>query len=210
MRDQTDCLKSIANISKVKILLTSTYEADTLLDLSDQLCRRSVTIHFPCYKVRNQDEKKQFQAVIQSLASHMPLAETPNLAQHYDLICERSCCCFGIMKDWFSRTLGAVLEKNNKAKTITDEDLYKHALPVKKCLVIQKAIARGEEKMKEKEEDLIALRKGLGLPERVSEASPKLSSSEEQRKSKSNRNDVGKPVPKRYPLGEALDGDKTS
>jgi len=50
LKDQTDCIKSIANISGVQFVLVGTYELIVLRNLSAQLCRRSIDIHFPRYQ----------------------------------------------------------------------------------------------------------------------------------------------------------------
>jgi hypothetical protein len=146
--DQTDCLKSISNCSQVSMLLTSTYQAETLLNLNDQLCRRSATIHFPRYRIDTKQQQKVFKIVIKNLSLHLPLSETPDFRENWDFLYERSCGCFGTMKDWFTRTLGAVLEKNPQANTILFKDLEKYALPVNQCKVIMKAIVAGEKMRK--------------------------------------------------------------
>ncbi len=193
LRDQTDCLKSISNNSSVRLLLTATYEADMLLDLSDQLCRRSVTIDFPRYRIDSRKEQMRFKSVITSLISHLPLIESPDFSEEWEYIYERTCGCVGILKDWFTRTLGAVLEDDEKATTITLKQLQKQALPVNKCLIIFKAIKSGEDKLKENEESLIELRRGLGIAKEEPKAAKQPKSSP--------RRDVGKPNPKAYPIG---------
>lgn len=200
--DQTDCLKSISNCSQVRMLLTSTYQAETLLNLNDQLCRRSATIHFPRYRIDTKQQQKVFQNVIQNLSLHLPILETPDFRERWDFLYERSCGCFGTIKDWFTRTLGAVLEKNPQANTILFKDLEKYALPANQCKVIMKAILDGEEKMKENEEAIKDLRKGLGLPV-IADGTNATSGeeNEEQKKNSKPKPDVGKPDPRSYPVG---------
>jgi energy-coupling factor transporter ATP-binding protein EcfA2 len=202
--DQTDCLKSISNCSQVTMLLTSTYQAGTLLNLNDQLCRRSATIHFPRYCIGTKQQQKVFRSVIQNLSLHLPLPETPNFSERWDYLYERSCGCFGTMKDWFTRTLGAVLEKNPQAHTILFEDLEKYALPASQCKVIMKAILEGEMMMKENEEDIKTLRQGLGLPDKAGSANTASDGGNagKEKNSKSKHKDVGKPKPRSYPVGK--------
>lgn len=195
LRDQTDCLKSISNISSVRLLLTATYEADMLLDLSDQLCRRSITIHFPRYLIGTEEQRDDFKNVIENLTCYMPLAKQPDFLLDWEYIYERTCGCVGIMKEWFARTLGAVLEEDENAETLTLEQLQKHALSASKCLTIFKAIKNGEKRLEENKEDLIDLRQGLG----ISKEEPKVSEAPKDKQ----RQDVGKPKPRSYPLGEA-------
>ncbi len=198
LRDQTDCLKSISNISKVKFLLVGTYEAETLLDQSDQLTRRSVNIHFPRYTIKNEKEIKTFKGLINSLTCHLPLAEQSDLTSHYDYIYERSLGCFGIMKDWFSRTLGAVLENDNMAHTITLNDLEQHAMSPKKCLTILTAIKKGEETFSETQDQLANLQRGLEVyRNKVDDVTNSVSTKKQQQKK-----GVGKPNPRHYKLKE--------
>jgi len=202
LRDQTDCLKSISNISGVRMLLVGTYEADALLDLSDQLCRRSTTINFPRYIIENEKQIKLLKGLINSLTCHLPLAEEPDFATHFEYILERSLGCVGIMKNWFSRTLGAVLEDNDNAHTITLKNLEKQALSPQKCLTILAAIKRGEEKMTETQDEISQLRRGLGLQvEKVNGTSGSDSAKKERQERSKSIREVGKPSPRRYELG---------
>ena len=43
LKDQPETLKSLANLTQVKIIPTGTYDLLPLIDLGDQLCRRSKT-----------------------------------------------------------------------------------------------------------------------------------------------------------------------
>ena len=127
LRDQTDCLKSLANLGKTRFLLSGTYELLMLRNLSAQLCRRTLDIHFPRYRAEVEQDIRAFKSVVQTFQRYLPLAETPDLLECWDLCYERSIGCVGILKDWLSRTLSAVLERDDMALTLTRKDLERHA-----------------------------------------------------------------------------------
>jgi GTPase SAR1 family protein len=60
LKDQPETLKSLANLTKVKIIPTGTYDLLPLIDLGDQLCRRSKTIHFQRYHAENSQEAQYY------------------------------------------------------------------------------------------------------------------------------------------------------
>ncbi|MEB3280310.1 MAG: hypothetical protein VKK42_15460 [Lyngbya sp.] len=119
MKDQPETLKSLANLTQVKIMPTGTYDLLPLIDLGDQLCRRSKTIHFQRYHAENATEAKAFKSVVQTFSQYLPLLERPDLLSHWEFLYERSLGCVGILKDWLSQTLSGVLDNDEKAVTIT-------------------------------------------------------------------------------------------
>jgi hypothetical protein len=163
LRDQSDCLKSIANIAQVRLIPTGTYDLLLLLDLSDQLCRRSINIHFPRYHTDCTREINIFKSVVQTFQRQLPLAQEPDFLQDWDYCYERSLGCVGILKDWLLRTLSAVLQTDQQAETLTRQHLEQHAWSVKQCLLMLKAAQEGEEKLVESKALLQELRQSLGL-----------------------------------------------
>src|SRR5205823_3414209 len=75
-QDQMDCLKSIANMTGVLHVLFGTYEMFDLLDVSDQLMRRSAIIHLPRYGKRAGD-KAFFRNTLNTFQINMPFREEP-------------------------------------------------------------------------------------------------------------------------------------
>lgn len=66
--DQMDTLKSLANLGSTVHVLVGTYDLLGLMNLSAQLSRRSVEIHFPRYQLEQAEDRKR----IQEVAPHVP------------------------------------------------------------------------------------------------------------------------------------------
>src|SRR4029434_2123935 len=58
--DQLDVIKSLANRTKTVHVLIGTYELLAFRNLSAQLSRRSIDIHFPRYRLANPGDAKSF------------------------------------------------------------------------------------------------------------------------------------------------------
>jgi hypothetical protein len=134
--------------------------------------------------------------VVHTFQRHLPLEEQPDLVSYWDFCYERSIGCVGILKDWLSRTLAVVLKRNDKAATLTLEDLEHHAWSLDQCMVML-AEAKEEEKKLDSSTARSDLRAALGL-EPVSTPETNLKPVSQRKR----RTAVGKPLPKRRPVGE--------
>ncbi len=193
LQDQLDCLKSLANMTGILHCLLGTYELLTFRNLSGQLSRRSVDIHFRRYCADNPEDVQAFKSVLLTFQQHMPLAETPDLVSHWEYLYERSLGCVGILKNWLTRAFKDAL--NREATTVTLKDLQQRAWSVAQCKRMFQEIQEGERQLSETETDVQNLRSALGLdtkPITLSEETPK--TTRPSRK-------VGKRKPKRDPIG---------
>ena len=125
LADQLDCLKSLASLTGCVHVLIGTYELLPFRNLSAQLSRRSTDIHFRRYRADKLEDAKAFQRIIYSFQRHLPLAEEPDLWRDWDYYYTYSVGCTGILKDWFTRTLSAILEE--EGRTLTRKHLEKHS-----------------------------------------------------------------------------------
>ncbi|RCJ38136.1 hypothetical protein A6769_10325 [Nostoc punctiforme NIES-2108] len=197
LQDQLDCLKSLANMTGILHCLLGTYELLTFRNLSGQLSRRSVDIHFRRYCADSPEDVQAFKSVLLTFQQHMPLAETPNLVDHWEYFYERTLGCVGIVKDWLMRALKDALDR--EATTITLKDLQKRALSVAQCQKIFKDIQEGELQLSETEAHVQDLRSALGLgakPIVLPEETPKTTRPPKK---------VAKRKPKRDPIGVQQD-----
>ena len=192
LQDQLDCLKSLANMTTILHCLLGTYELLTFRNLSGQLSRRSVDIHFPRYQVDNPDDIQAFKSVLLTFQRQMPLAQEPDLVNHWEYFYERSLGCIGTLKNWLTRTLKDALDEDSE--TITLKQLQRRALSVAQCQRMFAEILEGERQLSETEADAQNLRTLLGLGEDFTEQPKKAQSS--KRKTK-----VGKRNPKRDKIG---------
>jgi hypothetical protein len=197
LQDQLDCLKSLANMTGILHCLLGTYELLTFRNLSGQLSRRSVDIHFRRYCADSLEDVQAFKSVLLTFQQHLPLAETPNLVDRWEYFYERTLGCIGTLKDWLTRALKDALDQ--EATTITLKDLQKRALSVAQCQKMLKEIQEGERQLSETEADVQNLRSLLGLgmkPIGLPEETPKTTRPPGK---------VGKRKPKRDPIGVQQD-----
>jgi type II secretory pathway predicted ATPase ExeA len=161
LRYQLEAIKSAAEDSEAMHVLFGTYDLLLLRNASGQLGRRAVTVHFNRYRAETNDDIKAFTQLVKGFQVHMPLAETPDLVAHSEYCFERSLGCAGLLKDWFSRALSDVLEKD--AKTLTHRDLRRNEYPASVLLNISAEFLRGEERLNEDESHFALIKERLGL-----------------------------------------------
>lgn len=159
--DQMDTIKSLAGMTGAVHVLVGTYELLTLTDLSAQLSRRSIDIHFPRYRAECVEDVTAFKSVLLTFQRHLPLPEETELVSRYDYFYERSVGCVGILKNWLDRTLSAALADNQT--TLTHSYLDQFALPTRKLLRIAREIQVGEAALLARAEARAELRHLLGM-----------------------------------------------
>ncbi len=195
LQNQLDCLKSLANMSGVIHGLFGTYELLIFRNLSAQLSRRSIDIHFPRYKANNAQDLKAFKSVLLTFQRHLPLEQEPDLVSQWDYFYERSLGCVGILKDWLTRALRDALEEGNK--TITQKHLKRRSWSVAQCnRMLQEIIVKGEQEFEETKEDISGLRKLLGLEQDTNQETLENTST-----SNKGSHRVGQRNPTRDPIG---------
>jgi hypothetical protein len=161
LSDQLDVIKSIANCTGTVHVLLGTYGLVAFRNLSAQLSRRSVDIHFPRYRADDPEDRKTFLTVVRSFEHQLPLPEPPELVKEWEYLYERSIGCVGILKDWLMRALTGVSRRNGNGLTI--EDLQAHALSVSQCDKMIAEASEGEASLCESAEERGRLRTRLGL-----------------------------------------------
>jgi energy-coupling factor transporter ATP-binding protein EcfA2 len=162
LEDQLNVLKSLANRSNTIHVLCGTYDLLRIRNLSGQLSRRSIDIHFPRYDVTKTSDRRTFARILQTFAEQMPLPETPDLIKSWEYLYERSIGCVGILKDWLVRGLSTAFRES--APTLTPKHLDEHALSVSQCHRLIEEAARGESQFRDDADALDRLRLRLGLP----------------------------------------------
>jgi Cdc6-like AAA superfamily ATPase len=118
--DQFDVLKSIAQISNIKIVLCGTYQLPDLLRISGQVMRRSSTVQYNRYRNTDKDELLQFASVAKSLMSEVPVDTFPDAAENAEFFHAGSLGCVGVLKDWIARAWGAAHFANRREITLVD------------------------------------------------------------------------------------------
>src|SRR2546425_1863837 len=167
LADQLDCLKSLASVTGCVHVLIGTYELLPCRNLSAQLSRRSIDLHFQRYQVDNPDDVSAFQRVIFSFQRHLPLPQEPELWRDWEYYYTQSIGCVGLLKDWFTRALAEALAQG--APTLTRADLARHAWSLEQCEKMAQDALNGEAVLADQPEALERLRTLLGL-----EAAPRV------------------------------------
>lgn len=166
IKDQLDCIKSLANMSNTLIILFGTYDLIHFRNLNDQLSRRCKTVHFPRYRAECKSDVRNFKRVLQSFERHLPLEQAPSLVPDWEYYYERSVGCIGILKDWLTNALLDVLEEEAKAREklekgelkalgedigiLTKTHIEHHALPMDAVLNIAETAVAGERELASK------------------------------------------------------------
>ena len=163
-QDHLDVIKSLANTTQTLHVLVGTYELQVLLNLSDQLSRRSRTFHFERYRSGQSSDVRIFQNIIWNFQQRLPFSKQQDLRQHSEYLMERSLGCIGILKGWFVRAAGMALEE--KADSLTPSHLKKHQPTDAEWRSIATALLEGEESLRDSGAEIESLR--LRLQEEVS------------------------------------------
>jgi hypothetical protein len=161
LSDQLDVIKSIANRTDTVHVLFGTYELLAFRNLSAQLSRRSVDIHFPRYRADDPKDREMFLNVVRSFEQHLPLSQPPDLVRDWEYLYERSIGCVGVLKDWLVRALTGIFRRN--ATVLTIRDLQAHALSVSQCEKMLSEALEGEVSLLEGAQESNRLRARLGL-----------------------------------------------
>jgi hypothetical protein len=151
----------LANRTKTVHVLIGTYELLAFRNLSAQLSRRSIDIHFARYQADNADDLKAFRTIVKSFEQQLPLSQPPDLLNEWEYLYERSIGCVGILKDWLARVLVSVSRRN--ASSLTRKDLEAHAPGVAQCDKMLSEAVEGETSLLENNEQRRRLRTRLGL-----------------------------------------------
>lgn len=159
--DHMDVLKSFANLAQTTIVLFGTYDLLACRDLSAQLSRRSVDIHFKRYG-RRPVEVRSFLNVILTFMKHLPLRSDFNLLEHSDFLYVHSAGCVGILKDWLTRALRAAWLLNDGV--LTSEILRNEAPCASKAHRIGAESIAGETKWETETVSSEQLYRLLGVP----------------------------------------------
>lgn len=135
---QMDALKSLASLTETRLVLFGTYELLELTNLSSQLGRRSLDLHFPRYA----PNVAAFKNVVWTFQRHLPLDREPDLLEHLAFLYDHSAGCVGVLKEWLTRALDLALE--DRAKTLDLAHLQRSGLSPAKRLQMAREIHEGE------------------------------------------------------------------
>ncbi|MGI8743363.1 MAG: hypothetical protein ACR2NN_12490 [Bryobacteraceae bacterium] len=131
-----------ANRTNTAHVLFGTYDLLAFRNLSGQLSRRSVDVHFPRYRADLAGDHRILVNIVHSFQKKLPLPEPPNLVEHWEFLYERSFGCVGVLKQWLVKELADALRRGDA--TVSIRNLEAHALSMAQCDKILSEIIEGE------------------------------------------------------------------
>jgi len=160
LADQLDVIKSIASRTQTVHVLIGTYELLAFRNLSGQLSRRSMDLHFLRYRVEEQADMEIFHSIVFTFQAQLPLGGL-DLRGIWDFLYERSLGCVGVLKDWLMRAVITTLRSGGA--DLTRRVLEKSALSASQCEKILAEAREGEFRLAENGDAQARLRRLLNL-----------------------------------------------
>jgi energy-coupling factor transporter ATP-binding protein EcfA2 len=161
LSDQLDVIKSMANLTNTVHVLIGTYELLAFRNLSGQLSRRSLDVHFGRYNCENHEDVTSFKNILLTFQQQLRVSGSFDLVECWDLMYERSIGCVGILKEWLGRTLAMAVAKGGTS--LTRKNVEESALSASQCEKILAEAKDGEARMGEGPGSRLRLRNRLGL-----------------------------------------------
>jgi hypothetical protein len=166
LSDQLDVIKTIANRTGTVHVLLGTYELLAFRNLSAQLSRRCLDLHFQRYRADSAAERQIFQSVLLTFQKQLPFeSEGSDLIRMWEFLYERSVGCVGILKEWLVRA--SVRSIRHGAAVLTREYLEATALSISQCEKILAESREGETRLNDSEDAKRRFRTLLGIEPRV-------------------------------------------
>jgi len=160
-------LRHLANTVHV---LVGTYELLPFRNLSGQLSRRSIDIHFPRYHAERTEDYTAFRNAVFTLQRHLPLAGESDLLPHLEYCYERSIGCVGLVKDWLTRALA--LAMNQGAQAVSLKMLERTAWSLDQSERMAREAVDGESEASEKDRKRDRLKQILQVGTMTSASAP--------------------------------------
>jgi Cdc6-like AAA superfamily ATPase len=170
LQDQLDSIKSLASLTNTVHVLVGTYELLPFRNLSAQLSRRSLDIHFPRYHAERTEEYTAFRNAVFTLQRHLPLAGESDLLPHLEYCYERSIGCVGLIKDWLTRALA--LAMNQGVHAVSRKMLEKTAWSLDQAERMAGEAVDGENEAAENAQQHDRLKQLLQLGTRILTSAP--------------------------------------
>jgi len=185
-----DILKSLANLTKCKIIGSGTYESSFVMERSAQLARRTKNIEFPPYDARDGRSWRNFTSAYMGLLAHVPLQLEESLGSEVEAMFIGSCGCIGILKQWCQRAMIRAINQNNEV--LNFEHFKNTRLSASDLRSIAEEIKEGRAFFTEPDDiEIIELLGGIGSKNLQKEKKEKKRSSHKPGKRKLGRDSVG-------------------
>jgi hypothetical protein len=117
LTNQLDVVKCLAVKTETPHGLLGTYDLLPLRNLSGQISRRSIDVHFRRYRGSDTDVT-HFADAVYTFQANLPVEHCPNLLSYVDYLLEGSVGCVGNLKKWLNKALKLALSDGGKKLTI--------------------------------------------------------------------------------------------
>jgi hypothetical protein len=200
LSDQLDVIKSIASRTQTVQVLIGTYELLAFRNLSGQLSRRSIDLHFLRYRAEEQADMETFQSIVFTFQAQLPIGCGFDLCGLWDFLYERSLGCVGVLKEWLLRAVITTIRSG--AVDLTQRVLEKSALSAAQCEKILAEAREGELRMADNGAAQSRLRRLLNLDDPAPATAREGAGQTGAVPVRANRNKPGMRDPKRDPVGQ--------
>lgn len=159
---QLDCLKSLAEETRVIYVLAGSYELLSFRDNKNaQLIARSRNLHFSRYQLEEADDIKEFRRVVYSFGARLPFEHPPDLERHWQFLYRFSGGIVGVVKTWLYQALKLALTQD--ATTLTKEHLTRSAYELSQVNTIITQAVAGETALRLAENVLAKIDTSIGF-----------------------------------------------
>jgi energy-coupling factor transporter ATP-binding protein EcfA2 len=140
--DQFEVLKSVSQITPIKLVLCGTYQLPRLLNYSGQVMRRSATVTLAPYSLQHKSDVVHFVSICKTFLEKLPSNTRLEPADCAEELFFGTLGCVGVLKDWIARAWANAHFKS--APSMTMDHLMATRLPAETLLSMHNEIVAGE------------------------------------------------------------------
>lgn len=128
LKGMLEYIKSLANLTKKIIVLIGTYDLLSFRNLSGQLSRRSLDVHFPRYRLEDAEEYRIFFGIVKSFATKLPIPCSFQLEEKVEDLYVGSLGCVGILSGWIAKAMTLAIAEGDGTLQFADLErtIYSH------------------------------------------------------------------------------------
>lgn len=113
-----DSYKCLANRTKIKLVLTGSYQLLDLLLLVPHLLGRQIPLEFPRYRADVREDVAAWQQILWTFSKHLVFDKDESLCDWGDYLFDGSQGCVGQLLSWLRAALTFLLTTNGEAMTL--------------------------------------------------------------------------------------------
>lgn len=159
---QLEHIKSFAKLNGTVVALAGTYNLQAFRNLSGQLSRRSIDVHFPRYHAENPDELKMFVNVVATFAVKLPYPCDFDLTEKIEELYTGSLGCVGVLSNWLYKAMHCAHDAGDEC--LSWSHLENTILTYDQLDKMTSELLEGERLLVQPEDGLARIGVRLGLP----------------------------------------------